>query len=170
MRFPRIGRYLSTNDDLQPVVAKALEIHALAALCTEFLPPELAPEVRAANLKDGKLVLFATHSAAAAKLRLLSEGLGKFLLKQGAKVNSVSVKVQPTTSRKKDVATHQKTHISPAALSELGALHARLHDSPARSVLTAILERHGAKPATSSPAAARKGTRAGSGRRRKASI
>ena len=162
MRFPRIGRYLSTDDELQPVVTKALEIRALAALCTEFLPPELASEVQAANLKDGKLVLLAAHAPAAAKLRLMAESLGKFLLKQGAKVNSVSVKVQPTTSRKKDVAAHKGSRMSPGALSELVALHARMHDSPARSALATILERHGATPATSSPADARKRTEPGS--------
>ncbi|MGH8746720.1 MAG: DciA family protein [Burkholderiales bacterium] len=169
MRFPKIGRYLSTDDGLHPVVAKALEIQALAALCTEFLPPELACEAQAANLKGGTLVILAAHSAAAAKLRLMSESLSKFLLKQGAEVNSVSVKVQPTRSRKKDVASHKKTQISPAALSELSALHARLRDSPARSALAKILERHSVKPATSSPADARKGKVAGSDRRRKAS-
>jgi hypothetical protein len=165
VRFPRIGRFLSTDDDLQPVVAKALEIRALATLCIQFLPPELATEVQTANLKDGKLVLLAAHPAAAAKLRLLAESLTKFLLKQGAKVNSVSVKVQPTTSRKKDVAAHKSSQMSPAALSELIALHARMRDSPARSALATILERHGATPVTSSPAAARKRTEAGSGRR-----
>ena len=70
MRSSKIGRFLSTDDDLQPVVAKALEIRALAELCTDFLPPELAADVQAANLKDGKLVLLASHSAAAAKHEL----------------------------------------------------------------------------------------------------
>jgi hypothetical protein len=170
VRFPKIGRFLSTDDDLQPIVAKALEIRALAELCNEFLPPELAAEVQAANLKDGKLVLLATHSAAAAKLRLLSESLGKFLLKQRAKVNSVSVKVQPTTSRKKDVAPHKSAQISTSTLSELAALHARLGDSPARTALAAILERHAAGAAKPSPAGAQQGKEAGSGRRRKGNI
>ena len=169
MRFPKIDRYLATDDDIQPVIAKALEIRALASLCDEFLPPELAAEVRPASLKDGKLVLLAAHSAAAAKLRLLSHSLGNFLLKQGAKVNSVSVKVQPTTSRKKDVASHKSIQFSPTALSELTALYDRLGDSPARGALEAILVRHGAKSVTSSPAGARRGRASGSGRRRKAS-
>lgn len=170
MRIPKIGRYLSTDDDMQPVVAKALEIRALAGFCREFLPPELAAEVQAANLKDGKLVLLAAHSAAAAKLRLISESLSNYLMKQGTKVSSVSVRVQPTTSQKKDVAPHKSAQISPTGLSELVALHARLDDSPARSALEAILQRHGAKPAaTASPAVARQQKAEGSGRRRKAS-
>jgi hypothetical protein len=166
VRFPAIGRILSTDDNLQPVVAKALEIRALAALCVQFLPPELANEVQAANLRNGGLVLLAAHPAAAAKLRLITESLAKFLLKQGAKVNSVSVKVQPTTSRKKNVASHKNSRLSPAALSQLAALHARLHDSPARSALAMILERHGVPTPTQSPAGTRKRREAGSGRRR----
>jgi hypothetical protein len=169
VQFPKIGRYLSSDNDIQAAVLKALEIQAIARLCDQFLPQGLAAEVHPASLKDGKLVILATHSAAAAKLRLLSESLANFLLKQGAKVKSVSVKVQPTTSRKRDGAPHKSIQFSPSALSELTALHDRLGNSPARGVLEAILARHGAKKVTASPAGARREKASGSGRRRKGS-
>jgi hypothetical protein len=57
MAPPRIDHLLATDNDLQPVVAKAREINALANLCKEFLPPELAAQVRPANLQGAKLVV-----------------------------------------------------------------------------------------------------------------
>jgi len=59
---------LAAEADLQPLVTKAREIRALARLVDGFLPPDLARQVKAANLRDGKLVLLAATSAAAAKL------------------------------------------------------------------------------------------------------
>jgi len=77
--LPNIDRILSADDNLQPVVEKARAIRELSRLCNAFLPPELARQAQAANFKDGKLVILAANSAAAAKLKLLAESLGVFL-------------------------------------------------------------------------------------------
>ena len=71
----KVGRLLASDAGLQPVIAKAREIGALSKLCFDFLPPGLARLVQAINLKDRQLVLLAASPAAAAKLKLLSEGL-----------------------------------------------------------------------------------------------
>ena len=78
MPLPRIETLLSTDSEMQPIIAKAREINALANLCNEFLPPELAAQVRPANLQGDKLVILAANSAAAAKLKLLSGSLNDF--------------------------------------------------------------------------------------------
>jgi hypothetical protein len=167
--LPNIERILSAADDLQPVVEKARTIGELSRLCNAFLPPELARQAQAANFKDGKLVILAANSAAAAKLKLLSESLGVFLAKQRLKVSGVSIRVQPNASRQTDAAAHQKVRFSPSSLAELAALHARLSDSPAREALRALLEHQGAAPQPKPlPEGARKETAARSGRSRKA--
>lgn len=141
---PKLDRYLAADSGLRPVVEKALEIVALSKLCESALPPELARQMRAANLKDGTLVLLAPNSAAAAKLRLLSDSLCKFLQTQGTKVNLVSVRVQPTASRyKSDAALHKQSRLSPAALAELARLCKALADSPVRQALETLLAHHG---------------------------
>lgn len=167
MPFPKLDRFLTADGDLQPVIVKAREILNLSRLCDEFLPPELARHVRAANLKDGQLVLLAANSAAAAKLKLISETLGNFLSKQGAKVIGVSVRVQPRMSRSADAAPHKRALLTPESLAELDALYRRLPDSPARNALRAMLERHAAN-ATTHPTRARRTTGSGSARHRKA--
>jgi hypothetical protein len=150
MPLPRIDTLLATDSEMQPVLAKAREINALAKLCKEFLPPELAALVRPANLQGDKLVILAANSSAAAKLKLLSGSLGDFLVKRGAKVNSVSVKVQPKMSTAHAAVEPRPTRVSEHAFSVLSELYSSLGDSPARAALKGLLEgetkaRRGAK-------------------------
>ena len=140
MALPRIDTLLSTDSEMQPVIAKAREINALANLCKEFLPRELAAQVRPANLQGDKLVILAANSAAAAKLKLLSGSLSDFLQKRGAKVNSVSVKVQPGEPAARDAAEPRPTRVSERALAVLSELYSSLGDSPARQALQNLLE------------------------------
>jgi hypothetical protein len=166
---PKVGRLLVSDTGLEPVVAKALEINALSKLCVDYLPPELGRQIRAANLKDGQLVILAATPAAAAKLKLVSEGLLLHLSKQRAKVNGVSVRVQPTLGGDSDIAPHKTTiSLSPASVAALQALHHKLRDSPARAALKALLDHYAPEGATPPPPGARKTGSAGTARRRKA--
>ena len=134
--LPKIDRYLAT-EVLQSVVVKTGQINRLARLCTDFLPPELAPLVRAANLKNGILVVLAANAAAAAKLKLLAPSLGAFLSKQSCEVNSVSVRVQPTAPQRK--ATQKQAFIGSTGLASLRELAAGLGNSPLRVALQRFL-------------------------------
>jgi hypothetical protein len=136
--LPKLGRFLA-SEELHPVVSKANQINALAKLCGDFLPPELARQLRAANLKNGNLVMLAASPAAAAKLKLLSLGLGDFLLKQGQEVNSVSVRVQPRAPAATQLTRPAKPALSRTALESLAGLHAQWPDSPARAALGSLL-------------------------------
>ena len=140
MPLPRIETLLSTDSEMQPIIAKAREINALANLCNEFLPPELAAQVRPANLQGDKLVILAANSAAAAKLKLLSGSLSDFLAKRGAKVNSVFVKVQPGEAAAASAPQPHSKRVSDRAFSVLSELYSTLGESPARQALKRLLE------------------------------
>ena len=152
MQPSKVGRLLASDAGLQPVIAKAREISALSKLCFDFLPPGLARLVRATNLNnrpgDRQLVLLAASPAAAAKLKLLSEALRKYLSEQGAEVNSVYVRVQPggiPPGAGPDAAARRPARLSQSALAALQALYRRLPDSPAREALKTLLD-HQLKP------------------------
>lgn len=159
MPLPNLERFLAAQGGLKPVVEKALRIDALAKRCAAFLPPELAAQVRVANLRQNQLVLLASNPAAAAKLRLYAESLAAFLSTPQSDGIVVSVKVQPNLSREKHGAAHKKPALSSAALEELSSLYRRLRDSPVRQALGALLKHHGVPP-TPPPASARTGTAA----------
>ena len=149
MQPSKVGRLLASDAGLQPVIAKARVISTLSKLCFDFLPPGLARLVRAVNFNqrpgDRQLVLLAASPAAAAKLKLLSEALRKFLSEQGAEVNSVYVRVQPGRGQPwpgSDAASRQSARLSQNALNELQALYRKLPDSPARQALKTLLDHH----------------------------
>ena len=139
MSPPRIDRFLQSGEALQPLVAKASEISALSRRCIDFLPPDLRPYVRGANLRGDLLVILAANPAVAAKLRLLAEPLSDALLKQGSKVKGVSVRVQPSPPADGDAASQKHAVLTPEARKSLDRLAARLGDSPAGRAITRML-------------------------------
>jgi hypothetical protein len=142
MRLTKLGRILSAEGELQPLVAKTRDLRALAGLVHGFLSTDLAHEARVANLKEGELTLLAANSAAAAKLKLLGPALCRLLRERLWQVNSVSVRVQPNWSRAAPPPRGKAVHLSTHALASLRALHARLEPSPARAALEKLLRRH----------------------------
>lgn len=163
MRSPKIGRLLAADEATRPLVDKARQIETLARLCAEFLPAGLASQVRAANLRDGELILLASNPPAAAKLKLLADSLRKFLLRQGSKVSLVSVRVQPRTAHAVVPPTQKHAVLTAGGISELSALYDSLaSDSPARLALGRLLGRQDPKPP---PAVVPRTRAAGRGRR-----
>lgn len=142
MHASKLGRLLERDAGLQPIVAKARTLGALSKQCVDFLPAELARQVQACNLKDDRLVILAATPAAAAKLKLWSESLCKFLLQQGSEVKAVSVRVQPGLSPSGHRSHYKRARLSPGAVEALQALYGRLPESPARKALKTLLDHH----------------------------
>jgi len=143
MRLQKLGRVLSAEGDLQPVLAKARDLRALAGLIQGFFPADLARQVRVANYREGEVVLIAASAAAGAKLRLLAPTLSRFLSERRWQVNSVSIRVQPNSARQPVVAPQKTATLSTPTLDSLRALHERMAASPARDALRRLLQRRG---------------------------
>ena len=142
-RLTKLDRVLAADGELQPVVAKVRDLRALAGIVHSFLSADLARAIRVGNLKDGKLVLIAEHSAAAAKLQLLAPALIRALQDRRFQVNSVSLRVQPNGRAGTPPQREKTVYFSTHALEELRALHGRMRASPARDALGRLLRRHG---------------------------
>jgi len=142
-RLAKLDRILSADGELQPVIAKARDLRAVAGVVLGFLSADLARCTRVGNLKDGKLTLIATHSAVAAKLQLLAPALIRILHDRRWQVTSVSVRVQPNAPRAAAPEGQKTVHLSTHALDSLRALHSRMTPSPARDALAKMLRRHG---------------------------
>jgi len=151
VRFPKLDRILAAEATLQPVLAKAHELRALAGVLDAFLPPDLARQARVVNYRDGELVLVAATPAAAAKLRLLAPSLANLFSKQRLQVNSVSIRVQPSASRQSDVAPRKSAYLSTPTLERLRNLYQGMAPSPARDALQVLLGRRGVIPAGPAP-------------------
>jgi hypothetical protein len=144
VHLPKLARILSAEPELQPLLAKARDLRALAPLVQRHLPADLARQVRLVNFRDGELVLEAAYSAAAAKLRLLAPSLCRFLSSQRWQVSSVAVRVQPNASRTAAAARQKQAQLSTPTLDSLSRLHERMSASPAREALGRLLAERGA--------------------------
>jgi len=142
LRPQRLVRVLSSEGELQPLLAKADELRALSGLVHRFLSADLAGGARVVNFKDSQLVLAASDSATAAKLKLLAPALVRFLAEGRWQVNSVSVRVQPSSPRGTQP-TRRNVEFSTPAMEALGKLHASMRPSPAREALGRLLHRRG---------------------------
>src|SRR4051812_13955003 len=167
--LPNIDRILSADDELQPVLAKTRDLHALGGFVDGFFPPDLARQVRVANFREGELVLTAGNPAVAAKIKLLGPSLCRFCDERRWQVSSVSVRVQPTPSgvHKSLPALQKNAKFSSPGLTALEALYRGLQDSPAREALRVLLARQGVLP-PKEPEDARRTGAAGTPPRRKA--
>jgi hypothetical protein len=141
MRLPKIDRILSADTQLQPLISKARDLHALRGLVNGFLPPDLARQARVANFRDGELVLLAANASAAAKLRLLAEPLSAYLSERRWQVNSVALRVQPNEGNGVALKTQKSVQLSTLTVERLQGLYERLQPSPARDALGRMLSR-----------------------------
>ncbi|HET7197261.1 MAG TPA: DciA family protein [Burkholderiales bacterium] len=144
MRPRKLDRILSAEGELQPLLTKAHELRVLSGLVHRFLSVDVAAEARVVNFKEAQLVLAAPDSAAAAKLKLLAPALARFLTERRWQVNSVSIRVQPSTPRRA-APLREGVQLSTSALRALRDLHAAMRPSPAREALGRLLQRR-AKP------------------------
>ena len=140
-RFARpLTAILAADTGLQPVLARTREMSALSRLVVQFLPPALASQVVSCHRKGDKVVVFAATPAVAAKVKLTSESLCKFLLQNGLEVSSVSAKVQPGRPGAAPGEPPKRAKLSPQSVSSLQELYRRLPESTARTALKALLD------------------------------
>lgn len=147
---PRLDRVLDQDADLGPLVQKTRDLAALSRHCIAVLPPQLATQICGVNVRNGRLTILVTNSAAGAKLKLYSDVLRRQAAKVRGQVNSVSVRVQPNTSRQKGTgegvaASHKSLRLSAVALARLSSLHDSLSDSAAKRALALLLEHQGVR-------------------------
>ena len=140
MHPAKADHFLIADRGLESLVAKTRDIRTLTRSCASFLPPSLSRQLLTAQMKDGELALLASNPAAAAKLKLVAESLRKFLLQQGSKVNSVSVRVQPENSSVEEVTPRARKSLSRDAQRTLRELYDKLPEGPARRALKTLLD------------------------------
>ena len=99
MSIKRLENLLNPNDGggLGKIIRHAREMGELVQSLQDSLPPEDAGSIVAANIRDaGELVVLASSSAWAARLRFETDTLIAAARKSGAEVNTCTVRVSRT--------------------------------------------------------------------------
>lgn len=132
------GAYLNRADELSPVMDKARRLLELRAAVIKLLPPSLSRSCTVANARQGRVVMFAESSVAAAKLKLVLPTLRNQLVQAGQEVTSMVVEVQPPSGRPRSALARP---LSTSAADALNALADRLPDSELRQILKKLASR-----------------------------
>jgi hypothetical protein len=105
---PTVTTLLESEAHVARLTAHAGRLLQLQRQLELALPRQLTKLVRVANYRLGKVIIHTTNGAVAAKVRQIVPGLIDKYRQNGAEVNEIDVKVQPTShvAAPKQVSTH----------------------------------------------------------------
>lgn len=132
--------FLSAATSLQTLLQQAQKLLALQETWSEITPRPLATASRVGAVSRQTLVVYTNNGAVAAKLKQIAPTLLAKLQARGIEVTAIRIDVQvapPAPGKKpKDLS------VSPNALSSLNKLEESLADSPLKSALQNLIQRH----------------------------
>ncbi len=129
----RLNWYFADSPELRGLAHQAQHLAALQQQYRQFAPPTLARISQVIGFQRHILILGATNSAAAAKLRQLSPQLVQVFQENGLKVTGILVKVQVAVPDCKRAPAGRT--IAAAGREQVAALAATLKDSPLKTAL-----------------------------------
>jgi hypothetical protein len=130
--------HLVSGDSMARLASHAQRLLQFQHSLEAALPAALAPHVRVANFRLGKLFIHATNGAVAAKVRQLGPRVASELSNKGVKITQIEVRVQAGIPE-----SPKKNHERPAlpGLQQKQGLTALARKLPKDSPLKAALDR-----------------------------
>ncbi len=133
-----LQEHLVSGDSMARLAAHAQLLLQFQRSLEAALPAALAPDVRVANFRRGKLLIHAANGAVAAKVRQLGPRLASELSNKGVKITQIEVRVQAGIQ-----AAIKQLHERPAlpGVKQKQGLTLLSQKLPVESPLKAALER-----------------------------
>lgn len=137
-----LGKFLDSDAGLARFAAHAARLLKFQHLYECMVSPALARYGRVANLKQGKIVIYAGNSAIAAKIRQLAPRLADVFNQAGAQVSEVQVKVQPWAGARLPTGKGERAELGVSSRESLDRLAGGLPEqSPLKAALQRLAER-----------------------------
>jgi hypothetical protein len=132
--------FLNQAEGVPALMPQAERLLELRKILVSLLPDPLARRCSVANYKQGRVVIFASNGATAAKLKLMLPSLLERVSGRVAEVTGLEVLVQAREAGPQ--VTDKSAKISEAAAAELAALSDQLPDSELKTALSRIAFQH----------------------------
>lgn len=132
--------FLDQADGIPALMPQAKRLIELREILTSLLPGSLARRCSVANYKQGRVVIFASNGATAAKLKLMLPSLLNQLSERAMEVTGLEVAVQALESEHQ--VAEKSSKISQEAASGLAKLSEQLPDSELKTALARIVFQH----------------------------
>ena len=132
--------FLNQADSIAALMPQAERLIELREILSSLLPESLARRCSVANYRQGRVVIFASNGATAAKLKLMLPSLLEQFSGRATEVTGLEVLVQALESERQ--AIEKTAKISTEAASELAGLSEQLPDSELKTALARIAFQH----------------------------
>ncbi|MGI4812859.1 MAG: DciA family protein [Janthinobacterium lividum] len=138
---PAVREVLESSEGFSHLRSGVERVLALNADLSAALPDYLRERVTAAGIRDGVLVVLTQHGALAARLRQIEPTLVAHLQNRGWPVERLRMRVQPPTAAAA-VTPVKQARLSATGLACLDALREQLDESPLKTSLERMVNRH----------------------------
>jgi hypothetical protein len=136
--------FLLQPDGIASLMPQAQLLMELRRRLAATLPETLKRACSIANYKQGKVIIFASSGAAAAKLKLMRSKLTKQLSERGVQVTGIEVQVQPREPERQ--AFVKSAELGVKALDSLARLEGQLPDSTLKNAVAKFLRQERQNP------------------------
>jgi hypothetical protein len=140
MHMKNLCAFLNQADSIAALMPQAERLIMLREILSSLLPEPLARRCSVANYKQGRVVIFTSNGATAAKLKLMLPALLEQLSGRAMEVTGLDVAVQALEPEQQ--VTEKKAKLSSQAASGVGQLCEQLPDSELKSALARIAFQH----------------------------
>jgi hypothetical protein len=140
-----VAFYFKQLDDTQGIVAEVRRLAALDRACRESLPLALRPHASVGGCHNGRIKIYASSGAVAAKLRQVAPRLTAGLRARGIEVTAIDVQVQAGIG-KTAIGEGPRRALSGAAVNDLEALRDALAPSPLKDAVERLLRQAARDP------------------------
>jgi hypothetical protein len=125
---------------LMPQTERLIRLREILREILASLPDSLAPRCSVANFKQGRLIIFVSNGAIAAKLKLMLPTLTEQISRRATEVTGLEVVVQAPQSEPQ--VTEKSAKISEDAAADLAQLSEQLPDSELKTAVSRIAFQH----------------------------
>jgi hypothetical protein len=132
--------FLNQADGIAALMSQPERLIRLREILASLLPESLGRRCTVANYKQGRVLIFASNSATAAKLKLMLPSLSEQFSRRAMEVTGLEVAVQAPESENQ--VFEKSAKISATAASGLAEFCEQLPDSELKSALLRIVFQH----------------------------
>ena len=132
--------FLDQTEGVAALMPQAERLLKLRKILASLLPDSLARHCSVANYKQGRVIIFASSGATAAKLKLMLPSLREGLSGRAKEVTGLEVVVQAREAEPQ--VADKSAKMSEAATSTLAAFGDQLPDSELKTAVSRIVFQH----------------------------
>ena len=132
--------FLNQAEGIAALMPQTERLIQLREILASLLPDSLARRCSVANFKQGRVIIFASNGAIAAKLKLMLPTLSEQISRRATEVTGLEVVVQAPQSEPQ--VAEKSAKMSADAASELAQLSEQLPDSELKTAVSRIAFQH----------------------------